>query len=201
MLRPLFSKVAGRSLALTSESCDGLARQQSEKVWASQMSSMKLSSHSSRNAKLRPISKRKLSSFRRSLKGGSARIADSNSTNALSFSGTSTEAISKSGRGFRLTICGSSKGVISFCQRSECEVKILLLFVAAACRARWTLNYHLSTSNYLTSAHVDGRSLNPMVNQRSANAASTAIKAMPTVTETTAPNGEAASRDIVDALQ
>src|SRR5438046_1018994 len=79
MLRPLFSKVAGRSLALTSESCDGLARQQSEKVWASQMSSMKLSSHSSRNAKLRPISKRKLSSFRRSLKGGSARIADSNS--------------------------------------------------------------------------------------------------------------------------
>ena len=39
MLRPLFSKVAGRSLALTSESCDGLARQQSETVWASQMSS------------------------------------------------------------------------------------------------------------------------------------------------------------------
>src|SRR5678816_429832 len=72
MLRPLFSKVAGRSLALTSESCDGLARQQSETVWASQMSSLKLSSHSSRNAKLRPISKRKLSSFPRSLKGGSA---------------------------------------------------------------------------------------------------------------------------------
>src|SRR5215472_8200855 len=72
MLRPLFSKVAGRSLALTSESCDGLARQQSEKVWASQMSSMKLSSHSSRNAKLRPITKRKLSSFPRSLKDRSA---------------------------------------------------------------------------------------------------------------------------------
>jgi hypothetical protein len=45
-------------------------------------------------------------------------------------------------------------------ERSECEVKILLLFVAAACQARWTLNYHLSTSNYLTSAHVDGRRLN-----------------------------------------
>ena len=86
-------------------------------------------------------------------------------------------------------ICGSSKGVISFCQRSECEVKILLLFVVATCQARWTLNYHLSTSNYLTSAHVDGLRLNPMVNQRSANVAGTAIKAMPTVTETAAPNG------------
>src|SRR5215813_13292146 len=72
MLRPLFSKVAGRSLALTSESCDGLARQQSETVWGSQMSSMKLSSHSSRNAKLRPISKRKLSSFPPSVKDRSA---------------------------------------------------------------------------------------------------------------------------------
>ena len=86
MLRPLFSKVAGRLLALTSESCDGLARQQSETVWASQMSSMKLSSHSSRNAKLRPISKRKLSSFRRSLKVVARRIADSSSINAVSFS-------------------------------------------------------------------------------------------------------------------
>src|SRR5207247_7261032 len=28
----------------------------------------------------------------------------------------------------------------------------------------WTRNYHLSTSNYLTSAHVDGRRLNPMIN-------------------------------------
>src|SRR6516165_8568385 len=72
MLRPLFSKVAGRWLALTSESCNGLARQQSERVWGSQMSSMKLSSHSSRNAKLRPISKRKLSSFPRSFKDRSA---------------------------------------------------------------------------------------------------------------------------------
>ena len=72
ILRSLFSKVVGRSLALTSESCDGLARQQSETVWASQMSSLKLLSHSSRNAKLRPISKRKLSSFPRSLKGGNA---------------------------------------------------------------------------------------------------------------------------------
>ena len=50
-------------------------------------------------------------------------------------------------------------------------------------------NYDLSTSNYLTSAHVDGRSLNPMVNQRSANGAATAVKAMPTVTETAAANG------------
>jgi hypothetical protein len=63
MLRPLISKIAGRLLALTSENYDGLARQQSETVWASQMSFMKLSSHSSRNAKLGPISKRKLSSF------------------------------------------------------------------------------------------------------------------------------------------
>src|SRR5262245_20721391 len=68
----LSSKVAGRFLALTSESCDGLARQQSETVWGSQISSLKLSSDSSRNAKLRPISKGELSSFRRSLKGGCA---------------------------------------------------------------------------------------------------------------------------------
>jgi hypothetical protein len=33
MLRPLFSKIAGRLLALTSESCDGLAGQQSEGAW------------------------------------------------------------------------------------------------------------------------------------------------------------------------
>ena len=55
--------------------------------------------------------------------------------------------------------------------------------------ARWTLNYHLSTSNYLTSAHVDGRRLNPMVNQRSANVAATTIKAMPTIAETADANG------------
>jgi N-acetylneuraminic acid mutarotase len=40
-----------------------------------------------------------------------------------------------------------------------------------------------------TLAHVDGRGLNPMVNQRSANVAATAIKAMPTVTETAAADG------------
>jgi len=44
MLRPLFSKVAGRLLALTSENYDGLARLQSETVWASQMSACALSS-------------------------------------------------------------------------------------------------------------------------------------------------------------
>ena len=77
MLPPLFSKVAGRLMGLTSESCDGLARQQSETVWGSQMSSLKLSSHSSRNAKLMPISNRKLSSFRRSLTRWRSRIADS----------------------------------------------------------------------------------------------------------------------------
>jgi hypothetical protein len=86
-------------------------------------------------------------------------------------------------------ICGSSKGVTSFCQRSECEVKILLLFVAAACQARWTLYYHLPTSNYLTSAHVDCRRLDAMVNQRSANAAGTAIKAMPSRAEAADANG------------
>jgi hypothetical protein len=46
-----------------------------------------------------------------------------------------------------------------------------------------------SESNAITSAHVNGRSLNPMVNQRSANVASTAIKAMPTGTETADANG------------
>ena len=50
-------------------------------------------------------------------------------------------------------------------------------------------NYDLSTSNYLASAHVDGDRLNPMVNQRSANVAGTAIKTMPTVTETADANG------------
>jgi hypothetical protein len=53
----------------------------------------------------------------------------------------------------------------------------------------WTRNYHLSTSNYFTSAHVDGRRLNPMINQRSANVAGTAIKAMTTRTETADANG------------
>jgi len=47
----------------------------------------------------------------------------------------------------------------------------------------------LSTSNYLTSAHIDGRCLHPMVNQRSANVAGTAIKAMPARTETADANG------------
>ena len=41
----------------------------------------------------------------------------------------------------------------------------------------------------LTLAHVNGRRVNPMVNQRSANGAATAVKAMPTVTETAAANG------------
>jgi hypothetical protein len=45
------------------------------------------------------------------------------------------------------------------------------------------------TFNYLTSAHEDGRRLNPMVNQRSTNVAATAVKAMPTVTETADANG------------
>jgi len=49
--------------------------------------------------------------------------------------------------------------------------------------------FHSITFNYLTLAHVDGHSLNPMVNQRSANAATTAIKTMPTVTETAAAYG------------
>jgi hypothetical protein len=53
----------------------------------------------------------------------------------------------------------------------------------------WTRNYHLSTFNYFTSAHVDRRRLNPMINQRSADVAGTAIKAMPTRTETADANG------------
>src|SRR5262249_15060082 len=73
MLRLLFSKVARRSLALTSDSCDGLARQHSERVWASQMYSIRLSSHPQRKPKLRPILKRNLSSFPPSLKDRSAR--------------------------------------------------------------------------------------------------------------------------------
>ena len=47
-----------RSMALINGRCDSLARQRSENVWGSPMSSTKLSSHSSRNAKLRPNSKR-----------------------------------------------------------------------------------------------------------------------------------------------
>jgi hypothetical protein len=42
--------------------------------------------------------------------------------------------------------------------------------------------------NYLTSAHVDGDRFNAMVNQRPANVASTAIKAVPTGTETADAN-------------
>src|SRR5215471_4094239 len=87
MLRPLFSKVAGHSLALTSESCDDLPRQQSETVWKSQMSSMKLSSHSSRNAKLRPISKRKLLSFPRSLKVLARQVRAGNSPDRVLLTG------------------------------------------------------------------------------------------------------------------
>src|SRR4029453_19009581 len=41
---------------------DSLARERSENVWGSPISSTKLSRHSSRNAKLRPNSKTKLSS-------------------------------------------------------------------------------------------------------------------------------------------
>ena len=62
MLRLLFLKAAGCSMALTKKRCDRLARKRSENMWGSLMSSTKLSSHSSRNAKPRPISKGKLSS-------------------------------------------------------------------------------------------------------------------------------------------
>ena len=72
MLRPLFSKVAGRS-GFDQRELRRLSK--TAKRNGAQMSS-KLSSHSSRNAKLRPISKRKLSSFRRS-QVVARRIADS----------------------------------------------------------------------------------------------------------------------------
>jgi hypothetical protein len=62
--------------------------------------------------------------------------------------------------------------------------------------SQWSTHHELFSpnatpgiGNYLTSAHVDGDRLNPMVNQRSANVAATAIKTMPTVTETAAANG------------
>jgi len=77
MLRPLFLKAAGRSMALTNQPCDRLARKRSENVSRSPMSSTKLSSHSSRNAKLRPNWKTKLSSFRRCSKGSRRRITSS----------------------------------------------------------------------------------------------------------------------------
>ncbi len=64
MLRPLFLQAAGRSMASTNQLCDCLARKRSENVWGSPMSFTKLSSHLSRNAKLRPKWKRKSSSFR-----------------------------------------------------------------------------------------------------------------------------------------
>ena len=66
---------------------------------------------------------------------------------------------------------------------------MLLLFCGCGLLTALDSHYHLSTSKYLTLAHVDGRSLNPMVDQRSANGAATAVKAMPTVTETAAANG------------
>ena len=86
MLRPLFLKAAGRSMALTNQPCNRLARKRSENVSGSPMSSTKLSSHSSRNAKLRPNWKTKLSSFRRRSKGSRRRFADSSFINAVSFS-------------------------------------------------------------------------------------------------------------------
>ena len=86
MLRPLFLKAAGRSMALTNQPCNRLARKRSENVSGSPMSSTKLSSHSSRNAKLRRNWKTKLSSFRRRSKGSGRRIADSSFINAVSFS-------------------------------------------------------------------------------------------------------------------
>ena len=64
-------KAAGCSMGLTNRRCDGLARQRSENVWGSPMTSTKLSSHSSRNAKPRPNSKRNYQ-VPTSLKGGSA---------------------------------------------------------------------------------------------------------------------------------
>ena len=79
MLRPLFLKAAGCSMALTKQRCDRLARKRSENVWGWPMSSTKLWSHSSRNAKLRPNWKTKLSSFRRRSKGSRRRITDSSS--------------------------------------------------------------------------------------------------------------------------
>jgi len=79
MLRPLFLKAAGRSMALTNQPCNRLARKRSENVSGSPMSSTKLSSHSSRNAKLRPNWKTKLSSFRRRSKGSRRRITGSSS--------------------------------------------------------------------------------------------------------------------------
>jgi len=58
-------------MASTNQRCDRLARKRSENMWRSPMSFTKLWSHSSRNAKLRPNSNRKLSSSNVA-KGGSA---------------------------------------------------------------------------------------------------------------------------------
>jgi hypothetical protein len=44
-------------------------------------------------------------------------------------------------------------------------------------------------NGYLTSAHVDGLGLNPVVNQRSANIATAAVETIPTITETAPANG------------
>ena len=69
------------------------------------------------------------------------------------------------------------------------RAKSFLLFMAAACEARAELSLPSLNVQHLTSAHVDGRSPDPMIDQRPANAAAAAIKAMPTVTETAAANG------------
>jgi hypothetical protein len=51
-----------------------------------------------------------------------------------------------------------------FCQGCECDVNVLLFFVAAACQRVGLSLPSLDLQVFHTLAHVDGRSLNPMVN-------------------------------------
>jgi hypothetical protein len=167
MLRHLFSTAALPSMALTDQQCDRLACKRSENMWGSQISSTKLSSHSSRNAKLRPISKGKL------LSSDGARVANISSD--------------RNDKSLPFAVCINDPEVRPSGSAIETQTQTpsgLAKFVCNGLPA-----FHSITFNYLTSAHVDGHSLNPMVNQRSANAATTAIKTMPTVTETAAPYG------------
>jgi hypothetical protein len=167
MLRPLFLQAAGRSMSGPTN--DAIAQRGSEAKTCGcpPMSSTKLSNRSSRNAKLRPISKGKL------LSSDGARVANISSD--------------RNDKSLPFAVCTNDPEVRPSGSAIETQTQTPSGLAKFVCNSLPV--FHSITFNYLTSAHVDGHSLNPMVNQRSANAATTAIKTMPTVTETAAPYG------------
>lgn len=142
MLRHLFSTAAGRSMVLTDQQCDRLAWKRSENMWGSQISSTKLSSHSSRNAKLRPIAKGKL------LGSDGDRVANiSSDRNDKSFA--------------VIAVCINDPEVRPSGPAIETQTQTPSGLAKFVCNGLPV--FHSITFNYLTSAHVDGHSLNPMV--------------------------------------